>query len=63
MLTATLQADFYSHVSIDNSRDEEHNHQMDMTLNQTYDFMRKIIPADMRINMPSWKKNDYRELE
>ena len=52
MLTATLQADFYSHVSIDNSRDEEHNHQMDMTLNQTYDFMRKIIPADMRINMP-----------
>ena len=56
MLTATLQADFYSHVSIDNSRDEEHNHQMDMTLNQTYDFMRKIIPADMRINMPSWKK-------
>ena len=62
MLTATLQADFYSHVSIDNSRDEEHNHQMDMTLNQTYDFMRKIIPADMRINMPSWKKNDYREL-
>lgn len=62
MLTATLQANFYSNVSISNSRDEEHNHQMYMTRNQTYDFMRKIIPADMRINMPSWKKKDYREL-
>ena len=62
MLTATLQANFYSNVSIQNSRDEEHNHQLQMTRNQTYDFMRKIIPADMRINMPSWKKKDYREL-
>ncbi len=62
MLTATLQANFYSNVSMPNSRDEEHNHQMHMTRNQTYDFMRKIIPADMRINMPSWKKKDYREL-
>lgn len=62
MLTATLQANFYSNVSIANARDEEHNSQMSMTRNQTYDFIRKIIPADMRINMPSWKKKDYREL-
>lgn len=62
MLTANLQADFHSNVSISNSTPDEHGYQMQITRNQTYDFMRKIIPADMRITMPSWKKKDYREL-
>ena len=62
MLTANLQADFHSNVSISNSTPDEHGYQTQITRNQTYDFMRKIIPADMRITMPSWKKKDYREL-
>lgn len=62
MLIANLQADFYSNVSIPDSTSDEHSYQMKITRYQTYDFLRKIIPADMRITMPSWKKKDYREL-
>lgn len=29
---------------------------------QSHDYLRKIIPFDKRIVMPSWKKSDYREL-
>lgn len=32
------------------------------SIEQTYDFLRKICSSDMRITMPSWKRMDYREL-
>lgn len=62
ILNASLQADFFSNVSISESDSEEHDQQMCLTRNQTYDFVRKIIPADMCITMPSWKKKDYVEM-
>lgn len=62
ILNASLQADFFSNVSISQSDSEEHDLQMRLTRNQTYDFVRKIIPADMCITMPSWKKKDYVEM-
>lgn len=62
ILNASLQADFFSNVSISESDSEEHDQQMRLTRNQTYDFVRKIIPADMCITMPSWKKKDYVEM-
>ena len=33
-----------------------------LSFEQTQEFLRKVIPSDMRITMPSWKKKDYREL-
>ena len=62
ILNASLQADFFSNVSISQSDSEEHDQQMRLTRGQTYDFVRKIIPADMCITMPSWKKKDYVEM-
>ena len=62
MLTSTLQKNFYTNVSTTDASDIEHRYQMKITRDQTYDFLRKIIPADMRIAMPSWKKKDYREM-
>ena len=62
ILNASLQSDFFSNVSIAQSDSEEHDQQMRLTRSQTYDFVRKIIPADMCITMPSWKKKDYVEM-
>lgn len=55
MLTASLQKDSY--IRYIPSKDNLH-----MSFEHTNDFLRKIIPSDMRITMPSWRKYDYRAL-
>lgn len=62
LLTATLQKDIFSKLQISSSTSSEHETQMHLTRSQTYDFLKKVIPPDMRITMPSWKKRDYVEL-
>lgn len=62
VLSATLQTDFFSTISTSKSTDDEHEYHIHLSKEQTYDFLRKIIPPDMRITMPSWRKKDYREL-
>jgi len=62
LLNATLQRDFYSKLQINGSDSKEHENHMHLTRSQTYDFLKKVIPPDMRITMPSWKKRDYIEL-
>lgn len=55
MLTASLQKDSYSKFV----ESKENLHQ---SFEHTNDFLRKVIPSDMRITMPSWRKYDYRML-
>lgn len=62
LLAATLQKNMFSKMQIDDSNYSEHENQMRLTRSQTYDFLKKVIPPDMRITMPSWKKRDYVEL-
>lgn len=59
VLSSALKKEFYS--NFDTIKDKEKDNFL-LSFNQTNDFLRKIIPSDMRITMPSWRKSDYREL-
>lgn len=59
MLSASIERTFHSKVFVSN---EQEQNSLNLSKEQTYDFLRKIIPFDMRISMPSWRKQDYRSL-
>ena len=59
ILTATLQKDTFDRLNTIEKREEQNLH---LAFEHTHDFLRKIIPSDMRITMPSWRKYDYRNL-
>lgn len=59
ILSASIEQKFHSKVFVSS---EQAQKSLDLCREQTYDFLRKIIPFDMRIAMPSWRKQDYRSL-
>ena len=59
VLSASIEKSFYSKVCVSNSLEQQ---ALNLCREQTYDFLKKIIPFDMRITMPSWRKQDYRSL-
>ena len=59
ILSASIGQEFHSKVFVSSIQAET---ALDLCKEQTYDFLRKIIPFDMRISMPSWRKQDYRSL-
>lgn len=61
-LTAIIEKEFYSNIEFANGTNNKSQRNLDISQNQTYDFLRKIIPSDMRITMPSWKKSELRSL-
>lgn len=61
VIYANLKKEFYETMRITDS-DDAVEKLLKISNEQTYDFMLKIIPSDMRITMPSWKKLDYRKL-
>lgn len=60
ILTASLKKDNFKRLELGYLKYDENN--VEASFNQTQDFLRKVIPSDMRITMPSWKKKDYGEL-
>lgn len=59
VLTASLQKDTFERLKTIGKKDSQNLH---LAFEHTHDFLRKIIPSDMRITMPSWRKDDYRNL-
>lgn len=59
MLSASIEQKFHSKVYVSAIQAQA---ALNLAKEQTYDFLRKIIPFDMRISMPSWRKQDYRSL-
>lgn len=59
VLSAALQKEYFSNFNTIRDKEEYNFH---LSFEQTNDFLRKIIPSDMRITMPSWRKSDYRDL-
>lgn len=59
MLSASIEQKFHSKVYVSTIQAQA---ALNLAKEQTYDFLRKIIPFDMRISMPSWRKQDYRSL-
>lgn len=45
-----------------NDNSSEYSKNERLCYEQSHDYLRKIIPFDKRIVMPSWKKSDYNEL-
>lgn len=60
ILMANVKKNFYE--SMDINAQEEKERILELSKEQTNDFLRKILPSDMRITMPSWRKYDYRKL-
>ncbi len=61
VINATMNKSFYTSMEVQIGSEKEHL--LRLSRYQTIDFLRKIIPSDMRITMPSWKKYDYRTLK
>ncbi len=59
MLLASIEKDFFSKINISASQEQR---VLNLCREQAYDFLKKIIPFDMRLTMPSWRKQDYRSL-
>ncbi|MBQ7131199.1 MAG: hypothetical protein IJO29_01385 [Oscillospiraceae bacterium] len=59
VLTASLQKETFLRLSTTEEKNKQNLH---LAFEHTHDFLRKIIPSDMRITMPSWRKYDYRAL-
>ena len=59
MLSASIEKEFYSKVGVPEA---ESKIGLNLSREQTFDFLKKIIPLDMRITTPSWRKQDYRSL-
>lgn len=59
ILTASLQQDTFKRLNTTSDKESQNLH---LAFEHTHDFLRKIIPSDMRITMPSWRKYDYRNL-
>ena len=60
VLMANVRKNFYE--SMDINAPEEKEHILELSNEQANDFLKKILPSDMRITMPSWKKYDYKKL-
>ncbi|MDE5945778.1 MAG: hypothetical protein K2G63_00520, partial [Oscillospiraceae bacterium] len=60
VLQANVKQRFYESMFINNKDEQERV--LELSKEQTNDFLRKILPSDMRITMPSWKKYDYKQL-
>lgn len=58
LLSKSIEKYYYKTLAY-NDKDSEHFSLL--CKEQTNDYLRKIVSSDMRIVMPSWKKNDYRE--
>lgn len=58
LLSKSIEKEYYKNLAY-NDNDSEHF--SSICKRQTNDYLRKIVSSDMRIVMPSWKKNDYRE--
>lgn len=59
MLSASIEREFYQKICTSNSEEKDAIH---LSREQTYNFLKKVIPFDMRITTPSWRKQDYRSL-
>lgn len=59
ILTASLQQNSFNRLNTISDKESQNLH---LAFEHTHDFLRKIIPSDMRITMPSWRKYDYRNL-
>lgn len=59
MLSASIEKEFYQKICTSNSEEKDSIH---LSKEQTYNFLKKVIPFDMRITTPSWRKQDYRSL-
>ncbi len=59
ILTASLQQNTFERLNTTIDKESQNLH---LAFEHTHDFIRKIIPSDMRITMPSWRKYDYRNL-
>ena len=55
LLNSEIQKEFYENLC----PIEDKGHIENLSMKQTHALLRKIIPSDNRITMPSWKKNDY----
>ncbi len=60
-LSTSVKKEFYSQIDIHDD-EAEMRRNLRLSQEQAQDFLRKIIPSDMRITMPSWKKMDLRDL-
>lgn len=60
VLMANVKKNFYE--SMDINAPEEKERILELSNEQANDFLKKILPSDMRITMPSWKKYDYKKL-
>lgn len=61
VITATVKKEVHASMEIPTA--SERDRVLYISQNQTNEFIRKIIPPDMRITMPSWKKYDYRTMK
>lgn len=58
LLNSEIQKEFYENLC----PSEDKGHIENLSMKQTHALLRKIIPSDNRITMPSWKKKDYIEM-
>ena len=71
-LKYALQKDFYQSIEFGKEGTKAltdsgalqtlHEQLLDASAVQALNYLQKIVPSDMRITMPSWKKVDYREI-
>lgn len=57
-LSEAVQKGYYDSIATTKEQEKYHMH---LASEQTDEYLRKIIPSDMRIVMPSWRKKEYRE--
>lgn len=58
LLNSEIQKGFYENLC----PLEDKSHIENLSIKQTHALLKKIIPSDNRITMPSWKKKDYIEM-
>ena len=61
-LTSIIEIEFYDNVVFSHKINDEKDRNIDISKNQAYDFLKKMMPSDMKITMPSWNKYDLRDL-
>lgn len=61
-LQLALQKDFYNSLIFGRNDSEAPQNFAIASEKQALNYLQKIVPSDMRITMPSWKKLDYRDL-
>lgn len=63
MLYQYIYKHYYRRMDLDNKVEEtKYSERERLCHEQSNDYLRKIVPFDKRIVMPSWRKSDYRDL-